>query len=156
MSPSVMSTEDEIPSDGNEGDENRTSTRFKPNSLGLGLPSTQTPAKDPFILTIYPHLGHYIYNLLASVQTSPSRLGSAGQHPLSVSSSGSDDDSLQVAQMTPQKQRDAPKSRTIVDKEALVRKIAGLLDNEEEEEVKGLLRPHMGSLGKVSKTLHIE
>ncbi len=113
--------------------------------LGLGFPSTSTPSQASSVLSAFPHLGHYIFNLLASYPTSPPR--AASQHPLSVSSSGSDDE-LELEQRTPQKRRES--TQYGIDREGLVRKIVELLDNEEEEEVKDLLRPHMGELGKVS------
>ena len=115
------------------------------NLLGLGL----TPNQSPSVLTSYPHLGHYIFNLLQSIQTSPPR--SALQHPLSVSSSGSDDElgasEGDFEQKTPQRHRERKSNG--VDRDGLVRKIVELLDNEEEDEVKNLLRPHMGDLAKV-------
>lgn len=116
------------------------------NFLGLGFPSSTTPGPIPSILTMYPHLGHYIVNLLASIQTSPPRPTS--QHPLSFSSSGSHDE-LEVEQRTLQKKRDGRSDVSGVDRDVLVRRIVEKVDNEEEEEVKDLLRPLMGDLGKV-------
>ena len=118
------------------------------NSLGLGLPPSLTSGQNPSVLTTYPHLGHYIFNLLASIQTSPPR-GAVSQHPLSVSSSGGDEDG-EAEQRTPQKKRDGP-GESSGDRGDLVRKVVVMLDNEEGEEVKDLLKPHMGELGKVSQ-----
>lgn len=38
---------------------------------------------------------------------------------------------------------------TTAEKEELVKKIVELLDNDQEEEIKGTLKPYMGELGKV-------
>jgi hypothetical protein len=124
------------------------------------------------MLALYPHLGHYIFQLLASVQPSPPR---ANQHPLSVSSSGESDGSDEDAnengaQATPNGSETAhdgggggtvqatPLSKLSqgttgkgFDREAMVRRIVELLDNEEEEMVKDILRPHMGNLGQASR-----
>ena len=139
---------------GGGGDHSTESRRS--NTLGLGLPAASTPTRPASVLVSYPHLGHYVLNLLASIQTSPTPGGA--QHPLSVSSSGSDDDSEfddergESEQKTPQRKRKNGKNgvaKDDVDRETLVRKIVELLDNEEEEEVKELLKPHMGDLAKV-------
>lgn len=142
------------------------------SGIGLGLlhPSSSssrivTPTSES-VLTTYPHLGHYIFTLLASIQTSPPR---SSQHPLSVSSSSESDE-----ERSPPESRDendgsvkdedgeprvssasAPVSRRVskadpVDKDGLVRRVVELLDEEMEEEVKEVLKPHMGDLGKVS------
>lgn len=115
------------------------------NLLGLGL----TPSQSPSVLIAYPHLGHYIFNLLASIQASPSR--GATQHPLSVSSSGSDDEvdasEAEFEQKTPK--RNGERKSNGLDRDGLVRRMVDLLDNEEEDEVKDLLKPHMGHLAKV-------
>ncbi|KAK4689359.1 hypothetical protein P7C73_g739, partial [Tremellales sp. Uapishka_1] len=117
--------------------------------LGLGVASAPT---TPSVATLFPHLTHYITNLLQSIQTSPNL--HVAQHPLSVSSSGESDGSdsdgdhgVAVGQRTPQVGT-APKEIAAVDRDGLVRKIVELLDNEEEEAVKDLLRPKMGELAK--------
>lgn len=145
------------------------------NILGLGLPEShstpQTQSSAPStasVLGSHPHLGHYIFNLLATASSSPPRgngsaLGS-GQHPLSVSSSGESDDEDDSGQRvdgdavdrTPQKNRSATTNRfsvAIGDKEDLVQRIVDLLDNEEEEKVKELLKPYLGELAKVSQLI---
>ena len=137
-----------------QGDENRPLRSPSPpqtnNLLGLGLTPEFTPSRPASVLTTYPHLGHYIFNLLQSIQASPPRAGS--QHPLSVSSSGSDDEGdaggQDSEQRTPRKAGHTAGDN--VDKEGLVRRIVVLLDNEQEEEVKDILKPHMGDLAKVS------
>ncbi|WRT69252.1 uncharacterized protein IL334_006236 [Kwoniella shivajii] len=161
---------------------------------GLGVPSSQiinssttnsnaisiSPAPTPtpsLTLSIYPHLAHYIFNLLSNVNTSPTKHTSStnvqSQHPLSVSSSSEsddespsppissssssalasnnddDDDEDHLSLQTPKKQR---KSDTLtisgVERDNLIKKIVDLLDNEEEEKVKDVLKPHMGDLAK--------
>ena len=131
--------------------------------LGLGVSSTSS------VLSSYPHLAHYIYGLLTTVQsTSPPKV--SAQHPLSVSSSGesddegdNDDDRPGSGQQTPKRRTGRPLNGTAAggagagvggpstaDKEALVKTVVELLDNEEEEQVKEVLRPYLGELGKVS------
>ena len=126
--------------------------------LGFGLPTSSPP-----VLVKYPHLGHYIFNLLSTANTSPPR---APAHPLSVSSSGesdgsgSDEDATPLGQSqdsglgselkTPKKPRKSDGSVSAADKEGLVRKIVELLDSDEEEQVKDILRPYMGELAKVN------
>ncbi len=120
------------------------------NVLGLALPPSLTSSPTPSVLTTYPQLGHYIFNLLASIQTSPHRL--AYHHPLSVSSSSDDEErdvsEADLEQKTARKNGNGP--RDGLDRDGLVRRIVEMLDNEEEEEVKEVLKPHMGDLGKVS------
>lgn len=135
------------------------------NYLGLGLASGST-SQQP-VITQYPHLAHYVFSLLANILHSPPRAANgvtsgAPAHPLSVSSSGesdgSDEDkpgsvpsSLDTEQKTPKKSRNGAESGSGgLDKESLVRTIVRYLDNEEEEQVKELLKPHMGDLAKVS------
>lgn len=129
------------------------------NFLGLGLPSAATSLP---VVVEYPHLAHYVFSLLSTSQTSPP--SGAPAHPLSVSSSGesdgsgSDEEATQgqesrwAEQQTPKKSRKQDgevNGSTGVDKEGLVRSIVECLDNEEEEQVKDLLRPFMGDLAKV-------
>ena len=135
-----------------------SSTHSNNNLLGLGLPTT---VAAPSVLAAYPHLGHYIYNLLSAAASPPraTTLAAApSHHPLSVSSSGEssasdedesggDKDDEEVRQKTPKKQ--TTDGAQGVNKDALVKQIVRLLDDEEEEEVKDLLRPHMGDSGKV-------
>ncbi|KAK8843948.1 hypothetical protein IAR55_006740 [Kwoniella newhampshirensis] len=149
------------------------SPREHNNTLGIGVsPSSghTTPFPSSSVLATYPHLAHYLFNLLQNVQFSPPRTTSS-QHPLSLSSSGesdgSDEDDLGatsaehgeadqtsegVEQKTPKKGRVARSSGgggvTGIERDELVRNIVQLLDNEEEEEVKNVLKPHMGDLGK--------
>lgn len=148
------------------------------DSLGLGIPPSLQQSSQPPVLAAYPHLAHYIFNLLASVTQSPPRANqNPHQHPLSVSSSGesdgSDEDDTQVLKPSthdsasdppfPTSEDDQPKDTpqrnvsggaiNASDREALVRRVIDLLDNEEEEAVKDLLKPHMGDLGKVSELL---
>jgi len=131
------------------------------NVLGLGIPPTPI---NTSVLTTYPHLGHYIYNLLQSISSSPPRISSGSassglHHPLSVSSSGesdgSDEDEVgNGGQKTPKKKNGNGNGTVAIggagEKEILVRDIVELLDNEEEEEVKERLRPYLGDLAKVS------
>lgn len=124
------------------------------NILGLGLPDLATPSKPMTILNTYPHLGHYIHTIIASAQVSPPR-GVSGtgpgaqqqQHPLSVSSSGESDDEDSDKGKDEGKKQDV---RNAVDRDSLVKQIVDLLDNEEEEQVKDLLKPYLGDMGKVS------
>lgn len=147
----------------NDDDTDKTTTirspsPRKPSSIiGMGFPTTSTSSTQSPVLATYPHLAHYIFNLLNLVQQP-----AVPQHPLSVSSSGESDGSDED---TPETSESAGKGvggsgetgkssgRGAVDKEALVRKVVELLDNEEEEEVKDLLKTKIGDLGKVS--LHI-
>lgn len=129
------------------------SKRQTTNILGLGLPDLATPAKPMTILTEYPHLAHYVYNLLASahIGTSPPKGPAGSQHPLSVSSSGESDD--EDGEGGSKGQGEAGKKQEGVDqaeKDTVVKRIVELLDNEEEEEVKDVLKPYMGELAKVS------
>lgn len=143
--------------DGSDGKASSTK-RQTTNVLGLGLPELATPSKPMTILSTYPHLGHYVHNLIAtSHSTSPPRVPSGGQqqqphqHPLSVSSSGeSDDEDSDKPKGEDGKKHDA---KDAVDRDALVKKIVDLLDNEEEEQVKDLLKPYMGDLAKVSSAI---
>lgn len=64
-----------------------------------------------------------------------------------MSSSGESDDEDSDKGKEEVKKQDA---RNAVDRDALVKQIVDLLDNEEEEQVKDLLKPFMGELGKVS------
>ena len=142
-----------------DGDSSPTK-RQTTNILGLGLPDLATPSKPMTILNTYPHLGHYIHTIIASAQVSPPR-GPSGtgpgphqqQHPLSVSSSGESDDEDSDKGKEAVKKQDA---RNAVDRDALVKQIVDLLDNEEEEQVKDLLRPYLGDLGKVSLPLLLD
>ena len=119
------------------------------------------------VLGTYPHLAHYIFNLLSSVAPSPPRSSHAGNHhPLSISSSGEsdeedetngkdtgDEDHTAVLGEAGHEQKTPRKSNGDAsgpDKEALVMQIVERLDNDEEDEVKELLKVHMGDLGKVS------
>jgi hypothetical protein len=127
------------------------SKRQTTNILGLGLPDLATPSKPMTILSEYPHLAHYVYNLLASahIGTSPPKTQGA-QHPLSVSSSGESDD--EDGGSDGKDQGEAGKKQEGVDqseKDTVVKRIVELLDNEEEEEVKDVLKPYMGELAKV-------
>jgi hypothetical protein len=139
----------------------------KRHSNILGLGGSSKAMHSPAVTTTYPHLAHYIFNLLANIQLSPPH----GAHPLSVSSSGESDGSDDEAevdlrrlriegqdgQRTPQRKQNKSTGHAevgTVDREALVRSIVQLLDNEQEEEVKDVLRPYMGDMGKVSMDLY--
>lgn len=154
---------------------NDTTKNHPVSSSSLAAPrspqSSTTTAPTASALASFPHLGHYVFNLLATVSASPPR---ASQHPLSVSSSGesdgSDEDSS-TGKSTPalsNKLNDAPPppssgtsrwsqtpsrqvsySKPAVDKDAVVRQIVGLLDSEQEDEVKEVLRPLLGEVGQV-------
>lgn len=132
------------------------SKRQTTNVLGLGLPDLATPAKPMTILSEYPHLAHYVYNLLANSHNSPPRAngtsgaGSGLQHPLSVSSSGESDDEDDDEDKAGEELKKKQDGGDQVDKDFVVKRIVELLDNEEEEEVKELLKPYMGDLAKVS------
>lgn len=127
---------------------------------------------DQSVLDTNPHLAHYVFKMLV---TSVVTRNASGQHPLSVSSSGesdSDDDDHHhtdghsehnetVSSADEDGQPKPPRSNTSSngnrtvgptreEKEDIVRKIIELLDNEQEEDVKDLLRSPMGDLGKVS------
>ncbi|OCF32391.1 hypothetical protein I316_05816 [Kwoniella heveanensis BCC8398] len=103
---------------------------------------------------------------------SSSSSSSMNQHPLSMSSSGESDEedetfqsgtsagdlassseseSVSAVQQTPKKQRYAKIEGggiSGVERDNLVKQIVDLLDNEEEEKVKDVLKPHMGELAK--------
>ncbi|ORY24204.1 hypothetical protein BCR39DRAFT_590677 [Naematelia encephala] len=127
----------------------------------------QSPPGSTSVLATHPHLGHYIFNLLNSLQSSPPRPGN--QHPLSVSSSGgsegSDDEPSglgtgEESETGEDNEQKTPKKKRIVssgshrsgvngmDKDDIVRKVVDLLDKEEEDAVKETLKPFMGDLGK--------
>lgn len=76
----------------------------------------------------------------------------AYHHPLSVSSSSDDEErdvsEADLEQKTARKNGNGP--RDGLDRDGLVRRIVEMLDNEEEEGVKEVLKPRMGDLGKVS------
>ncbi|KAL1407490.1 hypothetical protein Q8F55_006923 [Vanrija albida] len=129
------------------------------------------------VLETNPHLAHYIFKLVLSNQAT-SRAPSGTQHPLSVSSSGESDDeddggaeSTTTASTTEPSdtassadEGDATKLRNSSsngrppppattgpsreEREELVRKVIDLLDNDQEEDIKDLLRGPMGELGK--------
>ncbi|TXT09125.1 hypothetical protein VHUM_02599 [Vanrija humicola] len=121
------------------------------------------------VLETNPHLSHYVFKLVLSNQ-SASRAPSGTQHPLSVSSSGESDDDDDGGGEEPSDtassadESDAAKPRNNTsngrptpavvpgpsreEREELVRKIIDLLDNDQEEDVKDLLRGAMGELGK--------
>jgi hypothetical protein len=144
--------DDDYPTNRSPSPKKRTTT----NVLGLGLPP---PTVTTSVLGTYPHLGHYIYNLLQSVASSPPRGAvGLGTHPLSVSSSeesdGSDEELGGGGQKTPKKRITEDGKSGPGDREGLVRDIVELLDNEEEEQVKERLRPYMGDLAKVSCIIH--
>lgn len=138
------------------------SKRQTTNVLGLGLPDLATPAKPMTILSEYPHLGHYVYGLIANSHNSPPRTnglgtnGSGLQHPLSVSSSGESDDEDEndgdeVNGTGKGAKKEKQDAKDQVDRDSVVKRIVELLDNEEEEEIKELLKPYMGDLAKVSE-----
>ncbi|ORX39304.1 hypothetical protein BD324DRAFT_679780 [Kockovaella imperatae] len=127
-------------------------------------------ASQSSVLGTYPHLAHYIFQLLSSATPSPTR---ATLHPLSISSSGESDeedtgasttadqdeqqdDRTAVTQKekveltTPKKKisngdMDTPNN---LDREALVKRVVDLLDNDEEDQVKTVLKAYLGELGK--------
>ena len=144
------------------------------------IPRAYSSSATLSVLSTYPHLAHYIFNLLSSITPSPSRsaLGIPAHHPLSISSSGDDSDEEDedglgdggrkgsngespsdaegedhTDTMNDQK---TPKKSTgdtngfSPDREALVKQIVDHLDNDEEDEVKEALKVFMGDLGKVS------
>lgn len=132
---------------------------------------------DQSVLETNPHLAHYVFKMLVtSVATTRA---ASGQHPLSVSSSGESDSDEEdnhhgeggSEHLDPTSSADedgrprAPRSNTSStgarttgptreEKEDIVRKIIDLLDNEQEEDIKDLLRGPMGDLGKVSADAH--
>nr|XP_019010004.1 uncharacterized protein I206_05566 [Kwoniella pini CBS 10737]OCF48785.1 hypothetical protein I206_05566 [Kwoniella pini CBS 10737] len=129
-------------------------------------------------VTTYPHLANYIFGLLQNVNISPTKQSSSststGQHPLSVSSSGESDDESPspplttptststssfdnndntdtMTLQTPRKQNQTSTVGSVVsgvERDNLVKRIVNLLDNEEEEKVKDVLKPFMGNLAK--------
>lgn len=75
---------------------------------------------------------------------------------MSVSSSGEsddedEDDDGQAKKDLAKKKED---SGDQVDRDFVVKRIVELLDNDEEEEIKELLKPYMGDLAKVSHLTH--
>lgn len=74
-----------------------------------------------------------------------------GQHPLSVSSSGESDEEEDANRKPEDENTKRQDAKNAMDRDTLVKKIVDLLDNEEEEEVKDLLKPYMGDLAKVSR-----
>ncbi|EIW67044.1 hypothetical protein TREMEDRAFT_45481 [Tremella mesenterica DSM 1558] len=144
------------------------------NMLGLGVPPpSPSPSPSPAsstsglkpttsVFTTYPHLSYYLHNLLLSLENSPPRKGA--QHPLSVSSSGESDDETthhptqessqgvenpNRSSMTLQTPRpNVTRAVGNKEKEELVRRVVELLDNDQEEILKELLRPYLGTLGK--------
>lgn len=134
-------------------------------------------AESKSVLDTSPHLAHYVFKLLLSNQPqaqSRSTLAVApGQHPLSVSSSGESDededephdaasrtesstsaDESQSSSSTKANGAQLPQASSgpsREEREALVLRIIDLLDNEQEEDVKDLLREPMGEFGKVSR-----
>ena len=64
-----------------------------------------------------------------------------------MSSSGESDDEDSDKGKDEGKKQDV---RNAVDRDSLVKQIVDLLDNEEEEQVKDLLKPYLGDMGKVS------
>ena len=125
-------------------------TSSRADSLGQA-PTPPRPATS--VLSAYPHLGHYIFNLLANLP-SPSRAPSQTHHPLSVSSSSESDDdepatkTLDNEHKTPQK-AEGPSVGSTSEKEGLVRRVVELLDREDEDGVKMALQGVLGELGKV-------
>lgn len=131
---------------------------------------------DTSVLETNPHLAHYVFKLVQNNATLQPRAPptAGGQHPLSVSSSGESDeeddsaheDGLHDAASTDESKLStssgsgssalangrAPVIPSREDREELVRKIIALLDNEQEEDIKDLLREPMGELGKVRHT----
>lgn len=131
------------------------------------------------VLETNPHLAHYIFKLIQSSSTLQPRAAqtAGGQHPLSVSSSGesdeeddadtpdhphadgaslssTDDDGKALSTSLGSSSsanglRALPSGPSREEREELVRKIISLLDNEQEEDIKDLLREPMGELGKV-------
>ncbi|CAK9781819.1 hypothetical protein CC85DRAFT_281423 [Cutaneotrichosporon oleaginosum] len=127
---------------------------------------------DASVLETNPHLAHYVFKLVQTNAALQPRAQptAGGQHPLSVSSSGESDEEDDAA--NDDAHNDAasadesklstssgsgssaiangrpPVVPTREEREELVRKIITLLDNEEEEDIKDLLREPMGELGK--------
>ena len=173
MTPAMLSSADDPPPSHDEGDpakdrnaghqsstfsSHRVTTRDDlggSNEMERSHRVEDTPASESTLIT-YPNLAHYIYDLLASISVSPTRASSLkapSHHPLSVSSSGGsdeedthDDDEDTTIHQTPRKitQSIDPEA-----KDGLVRRIVVLLDQDEEEAVKDVLRPHMGDLANV-------
>ncbi|KAL7421040.1 hypothetical protein Q5752_003924 [Cryptotrichosporon argae] len=96
-----------------------------------GPGSSQAPARS--VTETHPHVAHYVLSLLQTSHSSPPR-----HHPLSVSSSGESDD---------EERGEDGAGLSAAEKEVLVRQVIEMLDNEQEEEVKELLKAHMGELG---------
>lgn len=70
---------------------------------------------------------------------------------MSVSSSGeSDDEDEEGKEKNGQAEGKKQDGIEQADKDFVVKRIVELLDNEEEEEVKEVLKPYMGDMGKVS------
>lgn len=113
--------------------------------------ATSSTGNEPIrALESYRHLGHYIVNLLQSLQGS--RVPSA-VHPLSVSSSGESDDEDNGASTGKEKpttiEGSPVKLLSSGQKDALVQRVVDCLDNEDEDGVKNLLKPYMGDMGSV-------
>lgn len=130
-------------------------------------------------LTTHPHLAHYIHSLLNNVHFPPPRsalsqhplsVSSSGgsndsdsddEHRgnvSNVSQSGSEAASTSGASGVTKSSQEgglaksddgSSRKATTAEKEELVKKIVELLDNDQEEEIKGTLKPYMGELGKV-------
>jgi hypothetical protein len=75
------------------------------------------------------------------------------QHPLSVSSSGESDD--EDSDKDAEKEKEKKQNVDPVDKDVVVKRIVELLDNEEEEQVRDVLKPFMGEFAKVSHCLGV-
>lgn len=117
--------------------------------------STSVTGSEPIrALETYPHLGHYILNLLQSLQGSPQRT-TAAVHPLSVSSSGESDEedaapSTGSGDQQGGAQKTARKTLSADEKDRLVHQVVDRLDNEDEDGVKELLKPYLGDMASVS------
>ncbi|GMK56033.1 hypothetical protein CspeluHIS016_0210890 [Cutaneotrichosporon spelunceum] len=117
---------------------------------------------DTSVLETSPHLAHYVFKLVQNNATLQPRAVpvTGGQHPLSVSSSGESDEEDDATSVDGSKLSTSsssgsslPNGRAPIvpsreEREELVRKIIALLDNDQEEDIKGLLREPMGELGK--------
>lgn len=142
-------------------------------------PSQAPTPTPPATLTAHPHLAHYIHSLLNNVHFPPPRSalsqhplsvsssgGSDGSdsdddhhgNVSNVSQSGSEAASTSGASGVTKSSQETGVTRsdygtarkaTTAEKEELVKKIVELLDNDQEEEIKGTLKPYMGELGKV-------
>ncbi|KIR63819.1 hypothetical protein I314_03225 [Cryptococcus bacillisporus CA1873] len=129
-------------------------------------------------LTTHPHLAHYIHSLLNNVHFPPPRsalsqhplsvYSSGGSNDSdsddehhgnvsNVSQSGSEAASTSGASGVTKSSQEgglaksddgSSRKATTAEKEELVKKIVELLDNDQEEEIKGTLKPYMGELGK--------